>query len=241
MTLRNFIFLFVFTSCGGKTSQKLKPIVSNKDTIKKFTSNNDSDSIYKIGNFLFVGDKDLVFDIINNHNPPQKLKSKGDTIYTDNDTTILVDNKKAYGSVYKKYSPEYNFDLFKVNRIYKGKFAKPNLKTDPNSYSYKTMIRNDCLQDTANFAGHYTIAEWGCGMGCAMMAVIDRISGKVYYSQKFFPFDADDGHWGIRYRKDSRLILVNSYLLEDYLGYVMQDWRKVGYYEWTDNGFVKLK
>ena len=74
-----------------------------------------------------------------------------------------------------------------------------------------------------------------------MMALVDRINGRVFYSNMYLPYDSVDGHWGIDFRKDSRLLVVNSYLLLDYPGYVMQSWRKLSVYKWTGNGLSRLK
>lgn len=70
-----------------------------------------------------------------------------------------------------------------------------------------------------NFAGHYTIAEWGCGAMCAMLAVVDRIDGRVYFTD--IPFDTLDGHYGAEYTPESRLIVVNSELAAWKPGYRM--------------------
>jgi hypothetical protein len=39
-----------------------------------------------------------------------------------------------------------------------------------------------------NFAGHYTLARWGCGAGCVTVAVIDMTTGAV----QFPPFSIED-------------------------------------------------
>jgi hypothetical protein len=31
-----------------------------------------------------------------------------------------------------------------------------------------------------NYAGHYYVANWGCGTGCLMLVVIDAVTGTVY-------------------------------------------------------------
>ena len=41
------------------------------------------------------------------------------------------------------------------------------------------MIREGAAKGP-NFAGHFTIADWGCGAGCVSIAVIDAKDGKVY-------------------------------------------------------------
>jgi hypothetical protein len=242
------ILFLLIVSCQTRTSKDSTNIDSTYNLtnlkppdIRSDKQQVDNDSVYNVGDYLFVGDKDLVFDFFRNGHPPRRLKSKGDTLYSDNSFTILVDYKKALGTVYKKYTPKYRFEDFKVSDLYTGQMAKPNFLTDPPARGFRTVIREACSDSAINFAGHYTIAEWGCGTECEMMALVDRISGRVFYSNKYLPYDSVDGHWGISFRKDSRLLVVNSYLLEDYPGYVMQSWRKLSFYKWTGNGLRRLK
>ena len=44
---------------------------------------------------------------------------------------------------------------------------------------YRTRIR-EAAHDGPNFAGHFAIAEWGCGTGCSGFVIVDLISGAVY-------------------------------------------------------------
>ena len=46
------------------------------------------------------------------------------------------------------------------------------------------------MADGVNFAGHYVVASWGCGTGCAQFAIIDAITGDLYAP----PFDSIDFH-----------------------------------------------
>lgn len=61
-----------------------------------------------------------------------------------------------------------------------------------------------------NFAGHYIVAEIGCGASCLLAAVIDATSGEV----EWLPFSLCC--WGldvtapISYRKDSDLLVLNG-------------------------------
>lgn len=250
MKIQHLIFILFFVSCQTGTTKKeiTKHVI--KDSTEKYDPGKpyslqvteNKDSIFKIGDYLFEADKDLVFDLYKNDSRPAKLKSKGDSLYSDEYVTILGDMKKSSGPVYKKISLAYDFNMFPVKIIYKGKMAKPDLRTDPDSYGFRTRIREGCAPDTINFAGHYTIVEWGCGAECVQLAVVDRINGRVFYSTRYIPFDTADGHWLSQYRNDSRMIIVNSGLLEDYPGYCLQNsWRKPEIYEWKGNGFVKLK
>jgi len=59
-----------------------------------------------------------------------------------------------------------------------GSNAAPKFST-AGQRTFRTRIR-DAAEQGPNFAGHYTVAEWGCGTGCVQMAVVDNQSGAVY-------------------------------------------------------------
>ncbi len=101
----------------------------------------------------------------------------------------------------------YNFSNFKV-KVYKGRQADPDFKTDPPAYKFRTQIKNQCKSQGINFAGHFTIAHWGCGSSCEEIAVIDRINGKIFYSNliklsksAFFSFKCE---------ANSKMIVMND-------------------------------
>lgn len=71
-----------------------------------------------------------------------------------------------------------SFDQFHVAKVFSGKPAPPVLKTR-DERMFRTRIREGA-QEGPNFAGHYTIAQWGCGAGCVSMASIDAVDGKIY-------------------------------------------------------------
>jgi hypothetical protein len=79
------------------------------------------------------------------------------------------------------------------------------------------MIENGCKNNEINFAGHYTIIEWGCGTACALMAIVDRINGQIIYSK--IPFDKSDGHTGSNFKIDSRMLIINTESLSEYDNY----------------------
>ena len=128
------------------------------------------------------------------------------------------------------------FEQFKVSEIFKGTPAQPRLKT-AGQRRFRTMIR-DGAKKGSNFAGHYAIAEWGCGSGCVSIAVIDVQSGAVY-----------DGPFGalvnalvdasriegpeLTYHLDSRLFVAQGCPNEKNCG--------TYYYEWTGSSFKLLR
>jgi hypothetical protein len=202
------------------------------------------DSIYKIGDFLFEAKKDAKFEFVKKGAKP-KVKTKGDTLYIDNEIILFGDfNEITSPGVFKKFKFKSQFNNFKPDEIYKGKLAKPNFSTDPKARNYITRIKYGCENTGINFAGHYTIIEWGCGAACQEMAIIDRVSGDIIYSQ--IPFDTLDGHSGVDYKIDSRMLIINTEALSESWnyekGYKRYDfWRIPAVYEIKDGRLKQIE
>jgi hypothetical protein len=134
------------------------------------------------------------------------------------------------------------FEQFGVDETFTGKPAAP--KITGVHRSYRTMIRQGAAKGP-NFAGHYTIADWGCGTSCVSMAIIDAKDGSVH--------DGPFGYlgWGLplkyegrysamsnsfeplSYRIDSRLLIVRG---------CPQDENCASYfYEWADSRFKLIR
>ena len=75
---------------------------------------------------------------------------------------------------------------YPVTDIFRGRPADPVLSTK-DARMFRTQLRRQAALGP-NFAGHYTLALWGCGAGCANGAVIDARSGHVW----FVPFSFED-------------------------------------------------
>jgi len=52
---------------------------------------------------------------------------------------------------------------------------------------FRTVLRSGA-KDGPNFAGHYTLVAWGCGLGAFSMAVVDAQTGQVFFP----PFECVD-------------------------------------------------
>ncbi len=126
--------------------------------------------------------------------------------------TASVSNNLAYLSpsiLPQEESPKpqsYPFDRYSVQRVYKGQPAQPKLIT-PEQRGFRTVLRNGARKG-ANFAGHYTIVEWGCGSNCVAFAVIDAINGKVY--DRDLPEMDDQYPCGLLYKARSTLLVVEK-------------------------------
>jgi hypothetical protein len=66
---------------------------------------------------------------------------------------------------------------------------------------YRTMLRNG-YKEGVNFAGHYVLVEWGCGSPCQEHAIVDAHTGTVYVIP-------GETNWGVDYKPDSKLLILN--------------------------------
>jgi hypothetical protein len=108
----------------------------------------------------------------------------------------------------KSESPR--FGDYPVKEIYKGRIAPVILDTK-RARMFRSRLREDSRQGP-NFAGHYTVVFWGCGTGCAQVAVVDAKSGKVYWPPLEYT-DIPDSTEGApaahqNFRPDSKLLVL---------------------------------
>ncbi|HKR28593.1 MAG TPA: hypothetical protein VJS11_14110, partial [Acidobacteriaceae bacterium] len=97
---------------------------------------------------------------------------------------------------------------------------------------FRTVIRRGAKSEV-QFAGHYTVPQFGCGAGCSAFLIVDSITGKVYdgfgisdlpdqWTQKH----SDDQAPRIQFVSSSRLLKINGCPNEHdcgYYDYVMVD------------------
>jgi len=130
------------------------------------------------------------------------------------------------------------FEDFPAPTPFQGTLAKPILRTSWQR-TYRTRIR-DAVKEGPNFAGHFKIAEWGCGSDCVGIAIIDEQTGAVYDGPfhilagsptMTYPDAPSDPALG--YKLASRLLVVHGCPGEkDCASY---------YYEWTGTQFKLLR
>ena len=103
------------------------------------------------------------------------------------------------------------FAKYSVQTSYQGQPAPPVL-TEPAARSFRTRIREGVAKGVV-FADHYELAAWGCGARCISFAIIDAVTGKVY----FFPATISQGGYAgelLTYKRNSRAIHVIGSLNE---------------------------
>jgi len=100
------------------------------------------------------------------------------------------------------------FEDFAVAEKFYGTPAKPVL-TKPQEREYKTRL-TEASRQPPNFAGHFTVARWGCGSGCVMAAIINVKSGKVFMLPFPIIMGPGTGSEAMTYKADSSLFIVNG-------------------------------
>jgi hypothetical protein len=108
---------------------------------------------------------------------------------------------------------------------------------------YRTMLREGAAKGP-NFAGHYTIVEWGCGSACVDWAIVDARSGRVFFFKMLRAVSGAHVDFGksadtadddlLRYRRDSKLLII--------LGAPNEDEKRegIGFYRWDHDRLDQL-
>lgn len=121
-----------------------------------------------------------------------------------------------------------------------GRPARPLLDT-PLEYSYRTVIRIQASKGP-NFAGHYTLAKWGCGSPCVKFVIIDARSGTVYDPGLTFGCANKNGlEASVKFKLSSRLIVATDSSEESGCGTGFYEWDRkqlslVHFEPWTTSG-----
>ncbi len=77
-----------------------------------------------------------------------------------------------------------------------------DFKNNLDAAYFKTVLTREYAKGP-NFAGHYTVADWGCGTRCMDFAIIDNTTGKIYLDKNF------QANEGLAYDINSELFIVN--------------------------------
>jgi len=97
--------------------------------------------------------------------------------------------------------------------------SKLDLTSNPIARKFRTVLRHEMAKGP-NYAGHYRVAVWGCGMSCAAFAVVNLETGTVITPREFatvvgihlaaddFLFGTGSDYWGFRYKNNSSLLVV---------------------------------
>jgi len=130
-----------------------------------------------------------------------------------------------------------NFERFSVAPSYKGKPAPAQIVSKSDRL-FRTRIREGA-REGPNFAGRFTVVEWGCGSGCISFAVVDAVTGRVYRAPfallgvPYLGTKSGRAYQGLVYRLNSRLLIADG---------CPQDGNCGTYYlEWTGRRWNQIK
>ena len=121
--------------------------------------------------------------------------------------------------------------------------SPPNLASHPLARQFRTRLRQGAAEGP-NFAGHFTIASWGCGAACVQFAIIDARNGQVFFPPEVLhvsmlhvmePEDASHRQLARpRFRRDSALFIVVGAVDEG------ED-EGISYYLWTGTELKRVR
>lgn len=122
--------------------------------------------------------------------------------------------------------------------VEKARAKRINLRSHPQARMFRTVL-GEYLSSGVNFAGHYVLAEWGCGAGCSVGAVIDARNGNVFFPGQLAGMSSS---WTCNvedettFRKNSRLLVISG-------APASRQEKPCGkyYYEWKNNRFRLVK
>ena len=118
---------------------------------------------------------------------------------------------------------------------------------EPAAHFYERL--HGAVKAGANFAGHYAVVGWSCGMICINMAILDVRTGKIYHT----PFvgigdgPCPDDFYGaerrlVEFRLDSRLFVIRGTAEDFGPAHMFHDAPcSTRYYVWRKNRLVLLR
>lgn len=178
-----------------------------------------------------------VYLFLESRNKEQDLVSKT-TIQNYQNAAIL--DRSEEGPYGEKYQQELfiqlegreklpRFEDFPATEFSNNKNITVDINSDPVGRMYRTALRYSVGIVGINFAGKYSVVEWGCGSGCQDGAIVDADTGHVY------PVPGPMVS-GFEARKNSRLLIQNPLIMHGN----WREWYRMCYWEWTGNKFKLL-
>jgi hypothetical protein len=132
-------------------------------------------------------------------------------------------NASAVSSVVRKNPAD-----FPISGRFAGKTTLPDFKgRDRQFNSFRTRIR-DGMRQGPNFAGHYTLIQIGCGMGCSFAIVADNKTGRP----ASFPRGGEANMYlALNYSLESRLLAAQWFSYDagrcflEYFDFDRDEWK----------------
>ncbi len=135
------------------------------------------------------------------------------------------------------------FAKYKV-RVEKLKPVTVDLKSHKNARMFRTNLR-EAAKGGVNFAGHYTIATWGCGTNCTESGVIDQRNGRVFFPRQLEGVGNGLAAWSddletLVFKPESNLLILNGLVGGSDLNYTNPK-QGIHYLLWNGSTFREVK
>lgn len=127
-----------------------------------------------------------------------------------------------------RYYPHDDFRRYPVKEIYAGTPSPVVIDTDPRTKQFRTRL-TEGAKHGPNFAGIYTVIEWGCGTNCQQVVIVNALTGRVS--------DWLTTEFGSKYQIDSLLFIENP----DTEECSALEWCKTKHYLFKNDKFVLLR
>ena len=140
-------------------------------------------------------------------------------------TTPVV---SAYGPAFDQYPAQVDGQ----------KSIAVDLSSHPRARTFRTVLR-EASRKGPNFAGHFSLAEWGCGTNCSEVAIIDARNGRVYFPPQL---QGIGDFWGGPERSDTPRLefRLNSALLAVAGRTTAHDRLGISFLHWTGERFDEV-
>ena len=135
------------------------------------------------------------------------------------------------------------FAKYKV-RVEKLKPVTVDLKSHKNARIFRTNLR-EAAKGGVNFAGHYTIATWGCGTNCTESGIIDQRNGRVFFPRQLEGVGNGLAAWSddletLVFKPESNLLILNGLVGGSDLNYTNPK-QGIHYLLWNGSTFREVK
>src|SRR5947209_12680523 len=93
-------------------------------------------------------------------------------------SATMLEARLQLQSAATKPGPVPEFDDYPVAEEFRGVPAPVQLRSAPYGDTFRTRLREGA-RGGPNFAGNFTVVNWGCGAPCQMVAIIDVRSRRL--------------------------------------------------------------
>lgn len=125
----------------------------------------------------------------------------------------------------------WSFKNYPAAADFAGKPAAPILATS-HEHLMRIQIRTQASQGP-NFAGHFSLAKWGCGSPCLAFVIIDAESGTIYDPGFSVACANENGmDASIDFKLTSRLLVTTGFSEKSGCG--------TDYYEWDEKKLILI-